>query len=317
MSFFRILFFVLITIFIIKDIDANSNKMLAVINDKFVIFDYDLNKKVKFLQVISPNNYKLSNELISTILNNMVNNYLIVEDAKKFGISVSYSEILEAISTIEKNNNLKGGDLLVKLNTLGLSKEEVFSLLKEELIVEKLKQTISFSRAKVSKAEIETEIRRVLGLNGKYELYLYEISISLANKSREEAENKIKVIYDALKKGESFDSVARKFSEAVNSRKGGEIGWIPEVFLPIDMKIQINNLGKEGYTPPFIIGKNYKIIFLKESRPLLQVDINNPQHMQQLDNFAKQKITYDKAQSYLEEYLKDTYNKATITYYSK
>ncbi len=317
MIFLKKIIPLLIAILITSNATANTNKMLAVVNDDYVIFDHDIEKEIKFQKIIEPKKSKNGKDLKLLILNQMITNHLIIEDAKKFQIKVSYAEVMATIKYIEEMNKLTNGALIEKAKKEGTSKEEFYSMVKNILTVDKMKQVMSFSRSKVSNHEAETELRRVLSLNGKIEMLLYEISISFKNKSRDTAEEKINIIYNQLKKGENFTILAKKFSEDISSSHGGEIGWVPEVFLSTDVLISVKQIKPGQYTKPFTTGRSYKIVFLKDVRPLLYIDINNQEHLNQLTNYAKQKVMNEKAQVYLEDYLKDIDQKASITIYNE
>lgn len=309
-------FFFLIILFSNHTVFAN-NKMLAVINDNYVIFDYDLNKEIKFQKILNPKEKIDTKNLKHLMLNQMIINQIILDDSKKFNISVSYAEVNSAIKYIEESNKLAPDSLIKNAQSQGISKEEFYKMLKDVLTVDKMKQTMSFSRAKVSNNEAVTELRRVLSLNGKAEMELYEISISFNNKTQEEAKKEIDIIYDELKKGANFNVLAKKFSESINASEGGEIGWVPEIFLSSETIININTLQLNEYSKPFVSEKSYKIILLKDARPLLYIDINNPEHIEKLTNYAKQKVMNDKAQVYLEDYLNEVRQRASVTTYEE
>lgn len=300
-----------------SSLSANTNKMLAVVNDNYVIFEHDLDKEIKFQKIINPKESQAGKDLKLLILNQMITNHLILEDANRFQIKVSYSDVISTIKHIEETDKLLEGSLLSKAKAQGISQNEFYTMLKQVLTVDKMKQVMSFSKAKVSNHEAETELRRVLNLNGKAEMLLYEISISFNNKPQEEAEKKIDIIYNQLKKGENFSALAKKFSEDISASMGGEIGWVPEIFLSSDVIVNIKNLSPNQYTAPFVSGRSYKIILLKNVRPLLYIDVNNQEHLNQLTNYAKQKVMNDKAQVYLEDYLKEIQQKASITIYNE
>ncbi len=296
---------------------SNNNKMLAVVNDNYVIFEYDLNKELQFQKVINPKASSNTKDLKLLTLNHMITNHLILEDSEKFQIKVSYDEVMSAIKYIEESNKQPKDSLIKNAKLNGLSKDEFYQMLKNVLTVDKMNQTMSFSRSKVSYNETISELRRVLSLNGKAEMLLYEISVSFSNKSQEEAKNKIDIIYKQLQKKEDFSTLAKKFSESINASNGGEIGWVPEIFLPSDIIVNVYKIKPNQYTEPFISDKSYKIILLKDIRPLLYIDTNNPEHIEQLTNYAQQKVLNDKAQVYLEDYLKQINQKASITIYNE
>ncbi|MDR0485011.1 MAG: peptidylprolyl isomerase [Alphaproteobacteria bacterium] len=320
MNFLTKLLYLTFLLLLSTGISANSNRMLAVVNDNFVIFDHDLEKEIVFQKVVNPQGLKsesLDKDLKLLILNQMIINHLVLEDSVKFKVQVNVSDINSAIEFIEKENKKPSGFLVSEAKRLGLSQNEFYAMMRASLTVDKMKQIMSFSRSKVSNYEAEAELKRVLNLNGRVEMLLYEISISFKNISKEDAESKINSIYLQLQKGENFQTLAKNFSDDISSITGGEIGWVPEIFLPSEILININQLRPNQHSKPFILGNSYKIILLKDVRPLLYIDINNPEHLEQLTNYAKQKILNDKAQVALEDYLEEIKQRASITIYNE
>ncbi|MCL2566925.1 MAG: peptidylprolyl isomerase [Alphaproteobacteria bacterium] len=320
MNFFKKLLFLTFLLLPLQAA-ADSNKMLAVVNDTFVIFEHDLDNEIIFQRIINPEGFHqskpLDKEMRLLILHQMITNHLILEDAIKFKIKINMTDINAAMNYIEQSNKKPSGYLLSEAKRVGLSQSEFYQLLRASLTVDKMKQIMSFSRARVSAAEGEAELRRVLTLNGRVEMQLYEISIPFNSQSQTEAENKINSIYNQLQKGENFQTLAKNFSQDISSIHGGEIGWVPEIFLPTEMLMNINQLKPGGHSKPFIIENAYKIILLKDVRPLLYIDINNPEHLAQLSNYAKQKVLNDKAQVILEDYLVEINSRASITIYEE
>ncbi|MDR2008742.1 MAG: peptidylprolyl isomerase, partial [Alphaproteobacteria bacterium] len=299
---------------------ADNNRMLAVVNDTYVIFEHDLNNEIIFQKIVNPEGFQgksLDKSMRLLILNQMITNHLILEDAAKFKVRINTADMNSAVEYIEQNNKKPKGYLLAEAKRLGLSQNEFYQLLRTSLTVDKMKQIMSFSRAKVSQQEGEAELRRVLTLNGRVEMQLYEISIPFNAQSKAETESKINSIYSQLQKGENFQTLAKNFSQNISSTSGGEIGWVPEIFLPPKMLMNINQLKPGQYSKPFITDNSYKIMLLKDVRPLLYIDINNPEHLAQLSNYAKQKVLNDKAQVILEDYLVEITARASITIYEE
>lgn len=96
------------------------------------------------------------------------------------------------------------------------------------------------------------------------------ISIILVNERNEKSKSKIMEAYSKLKSGESFVSVARKYSEDKYSNKiGGKLGWVtamlPDGFY--ELENQVYNLKKGNYSKPFKTKYGYIIAMLNDERP--------------------------------------------------
>lgn len=290
---------------------AYTNNIVAIINGEHVVSEYDIMQRKKLLKFA--NNELKGEEAQQTnlILDKMIQNYLIINDSSRFGITVENIELQNMLNEIAKNNNLTVAQIYNKLNKYDISKEIFMDYIKEQLLVDKMKQSLSFSRARVSNEEIENEVQRVLNLNGKVEFLLYEIIINV-NDSKEQARKKINYIAQQINNKDQFISMSKKFSDALSASQGGKIGWVPEVFLPFDIREAVYGLKSNQMSEPILLNNQYRLFFLVDVRPLLTIDISNFEHMNQLRNFAQQKLLYEKAQNFLDDYLKELYAHADI-----
>lgn len=104
-------------------------------------------------------------------------------------------------------------------------------------------------------------------------LLLSHILLSCTQKSSEEAQQKAKLmadsIYALVKAGQSFSSLAQKFSTDRNSsRKGGELPWLgPNSSLPEFMKVAYS-LKPGEVSKPFLTTAGYDIIKMLDRKPL-------------------------------------------------
>lgn len=312
-----IIYTLIILLLALVNLSGATNNMLAVVNNTYVIFEYDVDQKINFMELTTGDPIYKSKDIRPLVLNQLINNYLILNDAKQFKVKVSAQEVSSALESIEKKLKIPKNTLLDKSQAEGLSHTYFLKELKNELTVEKTKKGIAISRSVTSTKEIEAEVQRTLNLNGKNEYLISQIAVYIDNKSPEDAKKKIDLIYNSLHSYKDFATAANHFSEDFVTNSGGDIGWVPEVYLPQEVSEQLAALTNNQFTQPILINNYYKIFLLRDKRPLLYLDPNNPEHMKQLHAFVKQKLIYEKSKVALDDYLKETYNNASITFYNK
>ncbi|UQY80840.1 Chaperone SurA [Candidatus Hepatincola sp. Av] len=301
----------------LANLNSATNNMLAVVNNTYVIFEYDVDQKIKFMELTTADPIYKSKDIRPLVLNQLINNYLILKDAKQFKVKVSAQEVSSALESIEKKLKIPKNSLLNEAKAEGLSHTYVLQELQNELTVEKTKKGIAISRSVTSSKEIEAEVQRTLNLNGKNEYLLSQIAVYIDNKTPEDAKKKIDLIYKSLHSYKDFATAANHFSEDFVTNSGGDIGWVPEVYLPQSVSKELVTLTNNQFTKPILINNYYKIFLLRDKRPLLYLDPNNSEHMKQLHAFVRQKLVYEKSKVALDDYLKETYNNASITFYNK
>ena len=308
-----VLFFMLSSINVAWAVD---DRIVAVINNKQVISYYDVIKQIKFINIITTNKINpLDKDAVNVVLNQMINNALVGDSGKTYGITVTYAEALDFLLNLAKNLGVPKDDIIKKAENTGISRDEFMNMVKANVLAEKVKQGFSYSRAQISGVEIDKEVERILGLNGKLEFLMYDISISLSNRTNEEAKQHINFIYKELEKSKNFANIAKAFSEDLSSKNGGEIGWVPQEYVPIEVLQVMEKMKPNAFSKPMKIGNSYKILMYKEIRPLLQLNPSEPKHFAQLRDFVKQKLMFDKSQIVLDEFITDLYQNASITIY--
>ncbi|MFL1780439.1 putative peptidylprolyl isomerase [Candidatus Hepatincolaceae symbiont of Richtersius coronifer] len=314
-----------------------NDKIMAVVNKNHVIFNFEFNQKIKFNNILEQTKSSATSEEIKkVVLNQLISNYLFLQEAIKYNTTVTEAEVLTSLNGLEEKMNLSKGTLLEQGLKAGLSKDIFLKQLKDEIIVDRIKQNYIFSRVKLSTKEIEEELNRLLSLNNKLEYLVSEISIPFTETSKVSAENKINLAYNQLTKGETFAKVANHFSEdnffqtyrnnitiqtltqsnLGNLEKNPNLGyWIPEDYITPEILNEIRSIKPQEFTRPISLRSYYKIILLLEIRPLLQINPNNPEHTEQLKQFIQQKLFYEKSQIILEEYTKEIFQSASVVVY--
>jgi peptidyl-prolyl cis-trans isomerase SurA len=203
------------------------------------------------------------------VLERLVMLRLQVARANDSGIRVSDAEIQQAVAGIASQNRMSMEQLRQRLATDGIAYDEFVGNLRDEMLVQRLRQRFIQSRVQVSEGEVDQLLatRDV----GNHEVRLATILISLPEGATpaqvRDAATKISEIKAAVERGEmDFRSAAIRHSQAPNALEGGEIGWrsldaIPPAFVNI-----IRGLTPGQITEPVRSSTGFQIIQLEETR---------------------------------------------------
>ena len=180
------------------------------------------------------------------VLDRLVVMRLQLARARQSGIRVSDAELGQAVQSVAQRNRMTPDQLRERLQADGLSYEEFRNTLREEMLVERLRQRYLQSRVQVSEAEID-QLLTVREVGGP-EVRLANILVGLPDGATPEqiatAEQKIRGIKAVIDRGElDFRAAAIRYSDAQNALDGGEIGWrgydaIPPAFLSLVRSLQ-------------------------------------------------------------------------------
>lgn len=245
---------------------------IAAIVDEDVILNSEVQRAVgniKTQYAKTPEQLPPDDVLSKQVLERLILLRLQVERATNSGVRVSDNEVNQAIQNIANQNKISLDQLRAQIASEGLNYEDFRNNLRDEIIVQRMRQSYVQSRVQVS----ETEIDQLLSVRevGGPEVHLANILVALPDGATPEqlakAQEKIARIKAMIDKGEmDFSSAAIRFSDSQNALEGGEIGWrtadsIPPAFVNI-----LKEMKPGEVTNPVRGPSGYQLIKLIETR---------------------------------------------------
>jgi peptidyl-prolyl cis-trans isomerase SurA len=184
------------------------------------------------------------NVLETQVLERLVLNRLQVARAESSGVKVTDQDLDAAIGRIAEGNNLTVDQLRQQV-TQGQSWEEFRRSVKEEMMIQQLRQSFAQGRIQVSESEVDAALAAQAN-NTQY--HLANLLISVPDGATPEqiatAQQKIEGIKALIDKGEmDFTAAAVRYSNAQNALEGGDLGWrgldeIPPTFANVIRSLQ-------------------------------------------------------------------------------
>ncbi|WP_290887961.1 peptidylprolyl isomerase [Arenimonas sp.] len=189
--------------------------------------------------------------------------------ARDNGIRVSDGELNQAIQAVAARNRMTQDQLRTRLLQDGLGYEEFRNSLREELMLERLRQSYVQSRVQVSEAEVD-QLLAVREMGGP-EVRLSNILVALPDGATPEqiatAERKIAGIREVIMRGElDFRAAAIRYSDASNALEGGDIGWRGYDALPQNYVGMIRAMSPGEISQPLRGPSGYQLVQLVETR---------------------------------------------------
>jgi peptidyl-prolyl cis-trans isomerase SurA len=192
-----------------------------------------------------------------------------VERANSSGVRVSDTELNQAIQSIANQNKITPDQLREQIARDGLSYDEFRANLKDEIVVQRLRQGYVQSRVQVS----ETEVDQLLSVRqiGGPEVRLANILVALPDGATPEqlakAQEKISRIKALIDKGElDFKSAAIRYSDSQNALEGGDIGWRGYDAIPPNFVNLIREMKPGQVSNPVRGPSGYQLIQVIETR---------------------------------------------------
>ena len=209
------------------------NRVVAIVNEE-VITLHELNKKMREMTGLRPEDLKLQDEnkyleARRLILNRLIDDKISRKKIAELGIMVAPKQIDAAIERIKSDNQWTHEDLLSALKKSGTSYETYRNNIKKDLERFKL---INFEvRSKIIIREeqiIQYYNRHKAEFNIKGTVHLASIFLVRKNPEDEdemsELHGKAKDILTRLREGQDFGALAREFSQGPGADEGGDLG---------------------------------------------------------------------------------------------
>jgi len=213
-----------------------EDRIVAVVNND-VITLYELNKTVSaYVERIAQSARKediarITAEARTIIMNRMVDDMLVEQEAKKAGIIVKEEDVMASINDIMARRGMKLDDLKAALLKEGSSLEAYKEEVKGHLM--KMRLAAREVRAKISVTDEEigdyySRHRQIY--EGREAVRLQQILLMLPRDADEETRDRLRgqaeEILGKLKKGESFGLMAARYSQGPAAQTGGDLGFV-------------------------------------------------------------------------------------------
>lgn len=195
------------------------------------------------------------------VLERLILMRLQLQRAESGGVRIGDLELESAISQIAKRNNLTMEELRGQLANEGTSYDEFRQQLREELTIQRMRQSVMQSRVAVSDTEVDIALASESMKQGQ--VHLAMLLVALPDGATPEqigtAQTKIDGIRKLIDSGEmEFATAAVRYSDHQTALEGGDLGWrgydeIPPLFANLVQGMSAGQVsqpvrGPSGYT---------------------------------------------------------------------
>lgn len=250
------------------------DRIVAIVNNE-VITQADLNRAEATIRAeymsIYPDPQEFTQKLTlarKNIINQMIEEKLILSEAKRYEIKVEQAEIEARIDKIRE----------------GFSSEEEFEQILEAecLTLKDLRER--FSEQEIMRKAVDHFVRAEIKVDPQQLQQYYQAHKSeLARPEKAhvhcilikcerpedeyEALHKARRVYERLKSGDDFEELVQEHSEGANVEEGGDLGWIEKGQLIEAIDQAIFSLGVGEFTDVLKTPSGYRIFKVEEIEP--------------------------------------------------
>ncbi|MCA8927154.1 MAG: peptidylprolyl isomerase [Alphaproteobacteria bacterium] len=244
-----------------------SNKIVRIVND-YPISEYDVDARLRMVIATAgrPTSESALQRIRSQVLEGLTDERIQLQEASRLGLTVDNEEIQSAIATIEKSNGMAQGALLKTLTARGIDAATLISQIRATLAWRKVVRQRLSGRVAISDEDIDAYLAD-LGQRQTEEFLLAEIFISAQTvQDLPAAKAVIEDIRDQIRKGNSFQTLARQFSQAPTAAGGGDMGWVDVDQLDPRLAAALRAMPVGQVSPPVEVDDGYYLLALRDRR---------------------------------------------------
>ena len=214
---------------------------IAAIVDEDVVLQSELDRAVTNIKAQyagRENQLPPEDVLRRQVLERLVLVKLQVARAESSGIKIGDQELNQAIGAIAQQNGTSVDALRQRLASDGVDFNDFRASVRDEITVQRLRQSFAQSRISVSEGEVDAALKQEATTGTQYHLAHILIALPEAASADQIATGQQKAdgVKALLDKGElDFNAAAVRYSDSPNALEGGDLGWrtldeIPNAF---------------------------------------------------------------------------------------
>ena len=253
-----------IFIFILHSyLTAAKIEILAKVNNQ-IITNIDLENRLNLAIEISniPNEAKFRKQIRQQMLNLLIDENLKIQEAEKYGILITSSEVYNEIGRLEQSLNLPKDSLIKNFREKNIPEIVIYNQIRVQLLWNKIIAYRIANNISISSKQKEEALQNLIKNSGEVEYNISEIFISWdSNTLDDSAEEKINTIYNKANSS-NFILLAQQFSDgALNINS-----WYRESALNTEVIKTIESLDIGEINKPIKTSYGLHIYLLNDKR---------------------------------------------------
>lgn len=249
-------------------------KIEVLVNDE-IISAYDLRQRLG-LVIISTggvSNQEELDRLTEQVLKSMVDERLQLQEAASFELVIPEAQLEDAFQRVAANFGQTPQQFDATLVQYGSSRRSLFDQLRAEFAWQELVRGRLGVQVVISDEEVEATLDQMEENTGKFEYRISEIYLIVDIPSRDTfVLQRAQRLIQQMNDGAQFQAVARQFSESATAARGGDLGWMAEGRMALEIETAVRNMDVLDVSPPIRSAGGYYVVQLRDRRRILSAD---------------------------------------------
>jgi peptidyl-prolyl cis-trans isomerase SurA len=240
----------------------------AVVNDE-VISMFDLVSRMRMVMVSSniADTPEMRQRIGAQVLHSLIDEKLELQEAKRQNVTATDSEINNGLQEIEKQNNMKSGQLNDLLKARGIDRGALVDQLTAGIVWAKLVKRQAAQTTEISDEEIDEALHRAKEHANEPQSRVAEIFLAVDNPAQDgEVRALAERLTQQMRQGARFSAIAQQFSQSATAAVGGDIGWLRPDQLPPELGKAVTALRPGELSAPVRVAGGYYLLIVVDRR---------------------------------------------------
>ncbi|ATD67020.1 molecular chaperone SurA [Luteimonas chenhongjianii] len=206
------------------------------------------------------------------VLERLITLRLQTATAQRTGVRVSDQDVDQAIAAIAQQNNFTIDQLRRQLAGDGMSFDDFRDSLRDELLIQRMRQRFAQTRISVSDAEVEAALSaQATGAQYRLAHILVALPEGATPEQIQTGQQKIDGIKSLLDRNEmEFSAAAVRYSDSPNALEGGDLGWRRADEIPAAFATAVTDLQPGQIIGPIRGPSGFQLLQLVDRRDAAQ-----------------------------------------------
>jgi peptidyl-prolyl cis-trans isomerase SurA len=243
-------------------------RIAAVVNDE-VISVFDVVSRMRMVMISSSiaDTPEMRQRIGPQVLRSLIDEKLELQEAKRQTVTATDAEINNGLQQIEKQNNMKSGQLNELLKARGIDRGSLVDQLTAGIVWAKLVRRQAAQTTEISDEEIDEAVKRAKEHASEPQSRVAEIFLAVDNPAQEgEVRSLAERLTQQMRQGARFSAIAQQFSQSATAAVGGDIGWLRPDQLPPELGKAVSALRPGELSAPVRVGSGYYLLLVVDRR---------------------------------------------------
>ncbi len=246
----------------------NAMSIAAVVNED-IITVYDVQARVALVIATSglDNTPDMQRRLIPQTLEKLIEERLQMQEAKRLKLTISETEIRQAIDSIEQRNGMPTGAFRKLISDKRLDPQSMSTQIEANLAWIKVVRQSFERETAVQPQEVNAVLARMKANQGKTEHLVSEIYLPISASAPEATMRELAArLVQQARSGTPFGGLAQQFSQSPTATTGGDQGWVVQGDFEPEVDAALARMEPNEISEPIRSVSGYHIVQLRGRR---------------------------------------------------